>query len=389
MVRARMPASAQHALSATAVSAGRPLHAVVLLVDDLGYGDTGYMGAEYKTPHIDQLALSGVRLNQSYVHMLCSPSRASLLSSRYAYNLGMDGEVLQLGDERCLHVTTVGQQMHRSGVRTAFIGKYDVGYSSWACTPNCKGFEYFLGFYGPAQDYYSHGLGPRGLDFHENREHAPQYRGEYSTDLFSRKAIEWITNTTQSGGAELPTFLYLAYQAVHGPIEAPPGNLTGCEHIQAATRRTYCLMMQSLDRGIANVTAGYRDINLFDSTVWLFLADNGGMPSEGGFNYPLRGHKATVWEGGVRAQTFLHWTGFSAAVKGTVYGGLAHVTDWGVTLLSALGHQPVVEQGMPALDGLDLWDALTSGAASPRTEMRLSLRDADVSTPASQLDQPA
>ena len=222
-----MPASAQHTLSATAVSAGRPLHAVVLLVDDLGYGDTGYMGAEYKTPHIDQLALSGVRLNQSYVNMLCSPTRASLLSSRYAYNLGMDGEVLGLGDERCLHVTTVGQQMHRSGVRTAFIGKYDVGYSSWACTPNCKGFEYFLGFYGPAQDYYLHGLGRtklRGttLDFHENREHAPQYRGEYSTTLFFRKAVEWITKTSADvANVGRGSFLYVATQAVHSPMDKP------------------------------------------------------------------------------------------------------------------------------------------------------------------------
>jgi arylsulfatase B/arylsulfatase I/J len=164
---------------------------------------------------------------------------------------------------------------------------------------------------------------------------------------------------------------------VHGPIEAPPGNLTGCEHIKAMTRQTYCLMMQSLDLGIANVTAGYRELNIFDSTVWLFLADNGGMPKDGGFNYPLRGHKATVWEGGVRSQTFLHWTGFSAAVKGSEWAGLAHVTDWGVTLLSALGHQPVVDHGMSALDGLDLWSALVSGAASPRTEMLLSMRDAD------------
>lgn len=111
------------------------------------------MGAEYATPHIDQLALGGVRLNQSYVHMVCSLSRASLLSSRYAYSVGMDGDVLRQGDERCLSVTTVGHQMHRNDVRTAYIGKYDVGYSSWSCTPNCNGFEYFLGLYGPpAQD---------------------------------------------------------------------------------------------------------------------------------------------------------------------------------------------------------------------------------------------
>ena len=270
MVQALIPASAQHALSATAVSAARPLHAVVVLVDDLGYGDTGYMGAEYKTPQIDQLALSGVRLNQSYVQMLCSPSRASLLSSRYAYNLGMDGEVLKMGDERCLHVTTVGHQMHRSGVRTAFIGKYDVGYSSWACTPNCKGFEYFLGFYGPAQDYYSHGATPRGLDFHENREHAPQYRGEYSTTLFFRKAVEWIRRTTTDvANVGKGTFLYVATQAVHSPIDKPPGDWPGCHHITNTQRRTYCTIVMALDEGIGHLTAAYKTLGLFDDTVTL------------------------------------------------------------------------------------------------------------------------
>ena len=107
-----------------------PLHVVIFLVDDLGYGDTHHMGAEYDTPHISSLALGGVRLNQSYAAMLCSPSRASLLSSRYAYRVGMDGEVLNFGDERCLNVTTLGKQMKRFGMHTAFIGKHDVGFFS-------------------------------------------------------------------------------------------------------------------------------------------------------------------------------------------------------------------------------------------------------------------
>ena len=96
-----------------------PLHVVIFLVDDLGYGDTHHMGAEYDTPHISSLALGGVRLNQSYAAMLCSPSRASLLSSRYAYRVGMDGEVLKQGDERCSNVTTLGKQMKRFGMHTA------------------------------------------------------------------------------------------------------------------------------------------------------------------------------------------------------------------------------------------------------------------------------
>ena len=82
-------------------------------------------------------------------------------------------------------------------------------------------------------------------------------------------------------------------------------------------------MMQAVDSGSTRFS---------DDTLWLFLADNGGMPSDGGFNVPLRGHKATAWEGDERSQTFLHWSGFASNVKGSVFGGLAHVSDWGVTL---------------------------------------------------------
>ena len=82
------------------------------------------------------------------------------------------------------------------------------------------------------------------------------------------------------------TFLYLSFQAVHGPIEAPPRDYSACSHIKAATRQTYCMMMQALDDGIANLTHAYDQLGRFDDTLWLFLADNGGMPQEGGFNVP-------------------------------------------------------------------------------------------------------
>ena len=130
-----------------------PRHAVIFLVDDLGYGDTHHRGAEYPTDNIDALALGGIRLNQSYSMQLCSPTRGSLLSSRYAYNVAMDGSVLVTNDERCLNtsVSTIGDHMKNNGVKTAFIGKYDIGYSEWACTANCRGFDYWLGYYGAAE----------------------------------------------------------------------------------------------------------------------------------------------------------------------------------------------------------------------------------------------
>ena len=166
------------ASAAAAAAAASPSHAVVFLVDDLGYGDTGHRGAEFPTTHIDALALGsgGVVLNQSYVMQLCSPTRGSILTSRYSYNIGMDGNVLTGGDARCANqsVAFLGDQMVKNGVATAFIGKYDAGYSAWKCTPNCRGFDYWLGYYGAAEDYYLHGSG-KALDFHENYEQAPQY----------------------------------------------------------------------------------------------------------------------------------------------------------------------------------------------------------------------
>ena len=365
------------------------------------------MGAEFPTASIDALALSGIRLNQSYVMQLCSPTRGSLLSSRFAYNVGMDGDVLTGGATRCLNTTvrTLGDRVSARGVRTAFIGKYDVGYSSWACTANCRGFDYWLGYYGAAEDYYLHGSG-KALDFHENFQQAPQYRGEYSTGLFVRKGIEWATNATAAaGGAAGKTLLYLSFQAVHGPIEMPPENYTAaCGHITDGKRKTYCSMMQALDAGIGSLTAAYRRLGIFDDTVFLFLADNGGMHDEGGFNVPLRGQKATIWEvrcascapmirhrriplipapqGGVRSQTFVHWSGYDARTVGSMWGGLAHAVDWGVTLEAALldpgagASPPPPAPGEPPLDGMNLWPALTAGSPSPRTEMLLSMRDA-------------
>ena len=224
---------------------------------------------------------------------------------------------------------------------------------------------------------YSHGVSPKSLDFHENREHAPQYRGEYSTNLFVRKAVEWIREkTTDVSSVGAGTFLYLATQAVHAPLDAPPGHWPGCSHIANSERRTYCSIVMALDEGIGNLTQVYKTLGLFDDTVFLFLSDNGGDNAVGGFNVPLRGQKGSLWEGGVRSQTFVHWSGLPAAVKGSIWGGMAHAADWGVTLTAALGHQALKQAGEPEFDGFNLWPALVNSRASPRTEMLLSMRSA-------------
>ena len=122
------------------------------------------------------------------------------------------------------------------------------------------------------------------MDFHENFQQAPQYRGQYSTTLFAHKAVEFARNATAQNATQ-STFLYLAFQAVHGPIEAHPKNYTEqCANITQVTRKTYCAMMQSLDEAIGKVVDGYRTLGMFNDTVFLFLSDNGGQNLDGGFN---------------------------------------------------------------------------------------------------------
>lgn len=369
-------AFSQLVLLTRAEAASGPKHVVMILVDDLGYGDVGYAGAEFPTAAIDALANGGVKLNQSYVMQLCSPTRTSLLTGRYSYNIGTDGNVLNGKDERCadLTVNTIAEVLKEKGAETAVLGKWDNGYSSWACTPTCRGFDYFLGYYGAAQDYYLHGS-KKQLDFHHNFQPQPQYIGEYSTIVFTQMAIEWITDTLKKK-PDAPTFLLISHQAVHGPLEAPDQYYDKCNFISNSDRKTYCAMVQALDESVANVTKAYQDLGIWGDTLTILLSDNGGMPSEGGTNAPLRGSKASVWEGGVRSQTFVHWPGLASDRVGSTFGGLVHVSDWLPTVHSALFGSSAKAVGKP-FDGIDAWAALKDGTASKRTEMLISMRDAD------------
>lgn len=353
----------------------RPRHVVLILMDDMGYGDVHYAGAEYPTPTIDALAGQGVKLNQSYVMQLCSPTRTSLLTGRYSYNIGTDGDVLTAKNERCadLGVNTIADVLGEGGVATAFFGKWDNGDSSWAFTPTCRGFDHFFGFWGAAEDYYLHGS-KNSLDLHDDFKHAPQFRGEYSTQLFTRMATSWLEETVvQRPGS--PTFLQLSHQAVHDPVAAPDEYFANCAHIQEPNRKTYCAMMQAVDESISNLTQSYEKLGIWNDTMLIFLSDNGGHNEAGGFNAPLRGVKATVWEGGIRSQTFVHWPKLSAERQGTTFAGLVHVSDWLPTVASALLGQQVVSVGKP-FDGIDTWPAIRDGTDSSRTEMLLSMRDA-------------
>ena len=315
-------------------------HVIMFVIDDLGWNDVSYNGAEFSTPNIDKLAESGIKLNQYYVNRVCSPTRSSLMAGRYAYNMGQDGTVITNGHPYSLPLnhTTLGDKMREAGYSTHAIGKWDLGYYKWAATPTYRGFDTFYGYYNADEDYFTHScgaayvdpkthkhVGMKGVDFRDNKDPALDKNGAYSTHVFTQQAEKLIVGHNTSE----PFFLYMAYQAVHGPLEAPQKYIDMCSHITRSDRQIFCGMMKALDEGIGNITARLKATGMWDTTLIVFTTDNGGQNHVGGNNWPLRGNKATLWEGGLRGIGFVSGVGIA---KPFTYNGLMHASDWLPTL---------------------------------------------------------
>ena len=322
--------------------AKRPPHVILYVIDDLGWNDVSYQGAEFSTPNIDQLANAGIKLGQYYVNRICSPTRSSIVAGRYAYNMGLDGPVIGNGHDYGLPLnhTTIGDAFKAGGYRTHAIGKWDLGMYNWESTPTYRGFDTFLGFYNAAEEYFTHTCSIayhfpgtntsrlRALDFRRDTTPEKRMNGTYSTNAFSREAVNHIKEHHKQNLTE-PFFLYLAYQAVHGPLEAPQHYIDMCSHIAEPNRRIFCGMAKAMDEGIGNITEALKMTGMWEDTVIAFTTDNGGQIASGGNNWPLRGNKATVWEGGVRGVAFVTGAGITQQYT---YNGLMHASDWLLTL---------------------------------------------------------
>jgi arylsulfatase B len=184
-------AAALLALLPPGAEAVQPQHVLFIAVDDLGFADMSYKGPMYNisgplfpTPTLDSLALSGVRLESYYVHALCSPSRGAFLSGRYAYTTGGNSEVITNGvpDQLPTNIRTIADLLKTKNWATAAFGKWDIGSTTWGCTPLCRGFDRHAGFFNADEEYYSHQVGPYldlRLDFAADRNSS----GVYSTDF--------------------------------------------------------------------------------------------------------------------------------------------------------------------------------------------------------------
>jgi len=347
---------------------------LLIMADDLGYADLGVNGGcEVRTPNLDALAAAGVRCTNGYVSApYCSPSRAGMLTGRYQTHFGHEFNP-HVGDEATLGLPldqrTMADRLRGAGYVTSLVGKWHQGFSA-AHHPLARGFDHYFGFLVGGHNYLLHKdaeakFGAAHSHDMIYRDRAVQKLEGYTTDLFTDEAIGFIDRNPAK-----PWFLYLAFNAVHTPLEI-------AEHLQGRipaavtdpARRGYLSLLLGLDDAVGRLVAHLRTTGRDKDTLIFFLSDNGGAGRKPffayntGVNRPFRGDKGQTLEGGIHVPFFVVWPGRLAA--GTTFAAPVSALDILPTAAAVAGLAPD-----EACDGVDLLPFLTGGKTTlPHAEL--------------------
>jgi arylsulfatase A-like enzyme len=320
---------------------------VVIVADDLGNADPGFQGGkEIPTPNLDALAKSGTRFTNGYVSCpVCSPTRAGLVTGRYQQRFGHEfnpgGGGVRQDFGLPLTEKTVADALKPAGYTTGLIGKWHLG-SADEFAPQRRGFDEFFGFLGGAHPYL--------LD-QEKANAQPILRGTettdekaYLTDAIGREATAFVDKHHEE-----PFLLFVTFNAVHNPLEAPAKYSDRFKQITDERHRTYAAMLSALDDNVGQVLGKVREHKLEENTLVFFISDNGGPPANTSRNSPLHGQKGTVWEGGIRVPFLLSWKDHVPA--GATYDHPVISLDISATAAAVAGAK--LADGKP-VDGVNL-----------------------------------
>lgn len=359
---------------------------LIIIPDDMGWADVGYHGSEIKTPNIDQLAHTGIKMEQHYVMPTCTPTRVSLMTGQYPSRYGITtpdyGEVIDLGD------ATLASLLAKNDYYTAIVGKWHMGSPPY--TPLKYGFESSYGYFDGQIDPYTHEYKTGRKCWHRNDVLFDEEG--HVTDLLTDEAIRIIEEDRKE-----PFFIYLAHQVPHNPLNEPEEwtSLYDDSGLHA-TRKLFAASVSHMDDGIGKIVDALERTGKRENTLILFLSDNGGqhnwssstqyhgdyadIPHEVlGNNFPLRGWKGQVYEGGIRTPAFAHWEG--TLDPGTIDHPF-HMTDWLPTLCELVGIGD--ELSDLNVDGFNIWpvlsgevEALDSHPIYWKTNQSYAVRDGD------------
>lgn len=356
----------------TAVALANPLAAadkpniLLIVADDLGWADVGWHGSALKTPHLDQLVATGVELDRHYVQPVCTPTRTALTSGRWTSRWGP--HVLNPSNLRAFPpgTTTLAVALKQAGYATYMAGKWHLGSRpEWG--PNHYGFDHSYGSLTGAVDPWTHTYrkGPYMKTWH--RDGKPLDEDGNATELVAGQVNRWIR-----AKHDRPWFIYVPFQAVHIPIDAPD-QYKQTYAGQSDSIQRYGGFTSQMDAKVGEFVTALVETGQRQNTLIVFTSDNGGTPvtpnpyvgntpplkTAISSNLPLRGHKGQLYEGGIRVPAFVNWPGMLPPRK---VAAPMHAADWMPTLTKLAGWKPTAP---PKFDGKDVWPVLTGAVDKP------------------------